>query len=135
MQQPLDYAASPSIRHRGLVMAIHLSAAAFPVLNLAGFYGLWLLAWVLLGHRPVYVRGGPDVPKLVLGNADHLATLLVAALPLGIILALSSVVILYITHRAPARVMCWAMTLIGLWAAFLALVSWDPHGVLMWLGS
>ena len=115
--------------------AILYSAAAFPLLILVGFYAVWLMAWGILGHRPVYYPSGSDDPKLVLGNAYYPAAMLFVLFPLGMVLGLGGVVIHWITRRAPGRAILWAAALVGLWVVFWALVSWDPYGAIEWLAD
>lgn len=135
MGHPLDYAALPSPHHRRLLTAVHVGAAAWPFLILAVIYGAWLVAWAILGHRPVYAPGGPDDPTRALGYAHHAALLLTISFPLGMLLGLVSVLIVGITRRAPGRAILWAVALVVLWIAFFNLVWWDPHGAVEWLGD
>lgn len=114
--------------------AIHFGAVAFPFLILAGMYGAWLLAWGILGRRPVYGTAGSD-PTHLLGYGHHAILLLTASFPLGMMLGLGSVAILCITRRAPGRALLWAMALAGLWVAFFNLAWWDPHGAVEWLAD
>lgn len=113
--------------------AVHVSAAVFPFLNLALFYVVWLLAWAILGHRPMPYT---DDPKAVFGDA-HMAAFMLPVLlfPVGMVLGLGSIVILCISHRAPGRALLWAAVLASLWVVFFNLVWWDPLRVIEWLGG
>lgn len=133
MEHPLDYAAPPSPVNQRVVTAIHISAIAYPLLILAGDYAAWLLAWAITGQRPVY--GFSRDPTAVLGYAHHAVLLLSASFPVGMMLGLYSVIIVYFTRRTLGRAALWAVALVGLWFVFFNLVWWDPYGVVEWLGD
>lgn len=107
---------------------IHFGAAAWPVLILAGIYGEWLVAWAILGHRPM-PPPSPDDPKAILGMAHNAMTLAMVSWPLGMMLGLGSIVILWITRRGVWRTVLWTMALLGIWVGLITLQRWDPLGL------
>src|SRR4051812_3648070 len=62
-----------------------LSAWAYPLLLVAGFYGTWVIAWLVLGHPP---RPSLDDPKSISAVVDvpYVATaLLLLIMPLALL--------------------------------------------------
>lgn len=128
MGHPLEYAPPPSLLHRRRLTAIYVGAVAWPILLVAGIYAEWLLAWVILGHRPM-PPPSPDDPKATLGLVHDAMVLVVFTWPLGMILGLASIVILWITRREAWRTVLWTVILVGLWVGFIMLNRWDPLGL------
>lgn len=135
--QVLPYA-SHEARRFGLVSRIILVALwVYPLLPIAALYATWIVAWIVLGHKP---RPGLDDPKYISPIVDvpyGIAAILVGTSPVTAIIALPAGFMVTTAWVWSKQISFWGkLMLIGMFvllypAAFFLLV-WDPLRVLYW---
>lgn len=117
----------------GWGLALCILTFSYPGLLVASLYGTWLVAWSVLGHRPV---PSIDDPKSIspLVSVPYVASFVVflGALP-ACLLGLLLVPIFGVAQRLRWTVLCtMELGLAALWFATFALVRWDPLRVMYW---
>ena len=133
----LPYAGPDHMPMRRWTRWLLFAAWVYPFLPAGALYTTWLVAWVVLGHRP---RSSLDDPKSISMIVDipYIATaLLFVSMPL---IALLGVIIGFIltpywVHsrgRGVPTAVCLVLLLLALYAGAFVFLHSDPLHVLYW---
>jgi hypothetical protein len=103
----------------------------YPLITLGALYGEWMLAWLVLGHRPVPWMNDP---KDILGGFAHLLTMIVflGALPAALGGAVVNLIWVVDYKGAPIIGVTRLLLFWTLWLALLVILKWDPLTIGKW---
>lgn len=115
-------------------LAFWLAAYSYPVIGFCGFYLSWLVAWLVLGHKP---RIALDDPKSIGGLMDIAYLISVVAFlsvpvltPIGFIASFVCPLRLFGSPRTRGAILATAY--IGICVAIFLTIQADPGSIVEW---
>ena len=130
----LDYTNTPPRTHWAGRIAVALML--YPALLVGAPYATWLVAWAILGHRPVAFLNDPADISVAVDVARLAFLLLLVLAPVGLgAHVVTGVVWLAVSpgeKRVWQRGAAVATLAAALWAAAYVLLTWDPGDVGAW---
>jgi hypothetical protein len=127
----LPVAILASMRPRLLASLANLSLA-FPLIAVSLLYAEWFLAWLMLGHKPIW---STNDPKFISGSSwmhTIVAIALLGYFPIGISALIFNLSNLFRVRPSAAQAGIRLQTLVAVWLGVYCFFTWDPHGVLSW---
>lgn len=108
-------------------------AFAYPLALVSAIYGSWLLAWLVLGRRPVASMDDPTQISPFVTVAYYASGLVLVGSPVAAILGIVATVGFARTLRLPARAaVILPLLLAALWAGTIALLRSNVLDVNRW---
>jgi hypothetical protein len=135
--QVLSYECAGRPRGSRIAKTTLAAALIYPLLPLMALYVTWVIAWMVLGHRP---RSSLDDPKFIGGPVDvaYVATaLLLMSLPVGIpagitVGTISAAWYVYLPGWNWLRYSMLILAILGAYVGSGIMLQWDPLRVLYW---
>jgi hypothetical protein len=132
MTQGLDYA-RPTERPTSRLLAVfaHLTLS-YPLFLIGSLYGEWFLAWHMLGHEP---QASLNDPKYINGSSwMHPITgiAIMGLLPAAAGAPILNTMYVFRQRLNGRRLVIRFAWLSVLWLGMLALLRFDPHGIMQW---